>query len=218
MDVLAWALSKLETDRDVNLSQTHVNFQVDNSGSNKNNTLFTFAALAVQKGIVKSISVNFLRVGHTDEDMLTKLRPSQCLDNKTLQHINLLQSGRTSTNGSLRWRTSAASTSQTPAAWTTLCVASTASKANRTGSTNKSITRFASTRSETGSNISPCSPNASPALPGPALRMSSNSFGDQVRERVFLRECVAPGCFCECCYCCNLCQRVCRPACSAPSA
>lgn len=53
----------------LDLQDHHVHVQLDNtSGTNKNNTLLSWAAALCAAGIVGSISLGFLRVGHTHED------------------------------------------------------------------------------------------------------------------------------------------------------
>jgi len=53
----------------LDLHDHHVHVQLDNtSGSNKNNTLLAWAAAMCASVIVGSLSIGFLRVGHTHED------------------------------------------------------------------------------------------------------------------------------------------------------
>lgn len=54
----------------VNLAQTHVNIQLDNAGNqNKNNIVFRYIGYLVLTGALGSCSANFLRTGHTHEDI-----------------------------------------------------------------------------------------------------------------------------------------------------
>ena len=54
----------------IDLAATHVNIQLDNTGSqNKNNIVLAWLGVMVLAGIVRSCSANFLRTGHTHEDI-----------------------------------------------------------------------------------------------------------------------------------------------------
>lgn len=54
----------------VDMSQVHLNIQLDNtSGSNKNNSVLSWASTQVQAGHLSSCTLNFLRTGHTHEDI-----------------------------------------------------------------------------------------------------------------------------------------------------
>jgi hypothetical protein len=55
----------------LDLHDHHIHVQLDNtSGSNKNNTLLAWAAALCAAGVVGSLSLGFLRAGHTHEDWL----------------------------------------------------------------------------------------------------------------------------------------------------
>ena len=54
----------------MHLSNTHLHVQLDNTASpNKNNIIFLWMGLLVICGIVKTCTANFLRTGHTHEDV-----------------------------------------------------------------------------------------------------------------------------------------------------
>ena len=68
-EMLAIALQRL-ADSGVTLAGCHVNLQLDNAGSqNKNNTVMSYVATLVGSGIISSGAVQFLRTGHTHEDI-----------------------------------------------------------------------------------------------------------------------------------------------------
>lgn len=69
VEVLSWLLTKLKG-LGVELLTTHVHIQLDNtSSSNKNNCLLQWMGLLVSTKAVASCTANFLRVGHTHEDV-----------------------------------------------------------------------------------------------------------------------------------------------------
>ena len=69
VEVIAWALTQLhKSGVDVANCQLHV--QLDNTASpNQNNTLIAFLGWLVFFGLVSSFTANFLRIGHTHEDI-----------------------------------------------------------------------------------------------------------------------------------------------------
>jgi hypothetical protein len=68
VDLLAYAFTLLHQ-RGVDMKNTHVYIQLDNTAStNKNNTVLSFLSAMVITGAVLSATANFLRVGHTHED------------------------------------------------------------------------------------------------------------------------------------------------------
>ena len=69
VDLVAHILTELHQ-LGVSLSDAHVHCQLDNTAStNKNNTLLLFLAAMVAAGLICTFTANFLRVGHTHEDM-----------------------------------------------------------------------------------------------------------------------------------------------------
>ena len=69
IDVLCWLLTTL-AEQGVHLSNTHLHVQLDNTASsNKNNIILLWMGLLVICGIVKTCTANFLRTGHTHEDV-----------------------------------------------------------------------------------------------------------------------------------------------------
>ena len=69
MDLVAHILTELHQ-LGVSLSDAHVHCQLDNTAStNKNNTLLLFLAAMVAAGLICTFTANFLRVGHTHEDI-----------------------------------------------------------------------------------------------------------------------------------------------------
>ena len=71
VEVLSWLLTELVKLRGGgDLSACHIHLQLDNTSStNKNNTLLLWMALIVTCGIVGTCTANFLRTGHTHEDI-----------------------------------------------------------------------------------------------------------------------------------------------------
>ena len=68
VDLIAHTLTMVS--KQVDVSKYELYIMLDNaSGSNKNNTVFCFAALLALCGLVASCRVMFLRVGHTHEDI-----------------------------------------------------------------------------------------------------------------------------------------------------
>ena len=69
VEILALCLEKL-VDLGVDLASHHIALQLDNAGSqNKNNIVLGFLSCLVQSGILSGATVNFLRTGHTHEDI-----------------------------------------------------------------------------------------------------------------------------------------------------
>ena len=68
LELIAHALTRLQA-KGLDLKRAHVHIQLDNTSScNKNNHLFRWCASAISAGIIKDITVAFLRKGHTHED------------------------------------------------------------------------------------------------------------------------------------------------------
>jgi hypothetical protein len=68
-DVIAYVLTRLDR-MGIDLSDCHIHVQLDNTAScNKNNTVLQFMGVVVFLGLVAGCTANFLRVGHTHEDI-----------------------------------------------------------------------------------------------------------------------------------------------------
>ena len=68
-EIIAHLLTKLAR-RGVNLRRAHVHLQLDNTAAaNKNNTVLKLLAILAATGAVSVCTANFLRAGHTHEDI-----------------------------------------------------------------------------------------------------------------------------------------------------
>ena len=64
--MICWCMLR----KQVSLHEMHIHVQLDNTpATNKNNTALLFLASAVKVGLCRSTAANFLRVGHTHEDV-----------------------------------------------------------------------------------------------------------------------------------------------------
>ncbi len=69
VEVLAFLFTHLKS-LGVPIHKAHFNIQLDNtSSSNKNNSVFSFIGLMILTAVIGSSTVNFLRCGHTHEDV-----------------------------------------------------------------------------------------------------------------------------------------------------
>lgn len=89
VETLCHALTLLEKKYGVVLSQARINIQADNTAREiKNNHVLRWASLQVSAGNVRSLSIRFLRSGHSHEDVdqcfgrlarhLSKLKKAEC--------------------------------------------------------------------------------------------------------------------------------------------
>ena len=68
VEIIAHVLTRLR-DTGVDVAKKKLHIQLDNTSStNKNSTVFAWAAVATQLGVVRECTVAFLRTGHTHED------------------------------------------------------------------------------------------------------------------------------------------------------
>ena len=69
VDVVAYILTRLHR-IGTNLADFHIHVQLDNTcSSNKNNCVLLFMGLMVSLGLIAGFTINFLRPGHTHEDV-----------------------------------------------------------------------------------------------------------------------------------------------------